>query len=361
MNFDLLKIKPCDTTFFRSGDRFSFDINKIITSKNTPYPSVFFGAIFTAILTENNQLRENFFNNYDHEKILNIGQIYLFNERTGKTYIKAPLDLFYKKNKDVFRGKFYTEDEQIYHSLSYEYILKSPEGASFKRADNVYIDLEDFNNIYSKNKTKGINIIKEDEIFSKINKIGIGIDKNYNTAEYGKLYKTEMTEFKNLKNKWSYIVEYYINEDYLKENYPDIIFNNLKSGYLKLGGENKISSYSKTINSEISNFNQKKELDITSGIYKLILTTESYFEENIAISLKNLGIEILGLSSSKPIYISGYDMKEKKNKKIFTGYSPGTVFLIRSTKFISYKIFSENFKKSKVNGFNNFFLIKESE
>lgn len=79
----LLKIKPCDNTFFGTGQPFNFDNNSFIESMVFPYPSVFFGAIFTAMLTENNDFRKIFFKNKrnDHEKILNIGKIYIYDER----------------------------------------------------------------------------------------------------------------------------------------------------------------------------------------------------------------------------------------------------------------------------------------
>ncbi|WP_053240645.1 hypothetical protein [Clostridium sp. DMHC 10] len=71
-------------------------MNNFIRSKNTPYPSVFFGAIFTSILSQNDEFRSEFFKKgkYDHEELLELHQVYLYNNTTEMAYISAPKDLF---------------------------------------------------------------------------------------------------------------------------------------------------------------------------------------------------------------------------------------------------------------------------
>ena len=68
---ELINIKPCNNTFFGDGHQFNFGISNFIRSKNTPFPSVFFGAIFTAILSKNDDFRYEFINRnkYDHEDV----------------------------------------------------------------------------------------------------------------------------------------------------------------------------------------------------------------------------------------------------------------------------------------------------
>ncbi len=104
--------------------------------------------------------------------------------------------------------------------------------------------------------------------------------------------------------------------------------------------------------------------NFNDNIYKIIFTSESYFLEKTDSFFKKNNITILGMSNSKPIYIGGYDMKDKRTKggairKMYKGYSPGTVFLIKSNKEIEIKTIYEFFKNGNKKGFNNCVILKE--
>ncbi|BDR81185.1 hypothetical protein N072000002_13650 [Clostridium tetani] len=367
MEFNLIKIKPCDNTFFGDGNQFDFDISRIMKSKNTPYPSVFFGAIFTAILTYNDDFRKSFFENlkYDHEDILEIGQVYLFNEKDNEIYIKAPMDLFMDFKGDIDFGKFKKEDNRL-NSLSYNYILINPKDKEYKRLRNMYINIKNIYDSYLKKQRLRIKLKSEDEIFIKNYKVGIGINKKTKNIEEGKLYKIEQTEFMN--NSWSYIVEYKIKKDYLKDSisYNEIEIKDLNKGYLKLGGENKACKFESIDNKEIKKFNLKKEQPLINKTYKIIFTSDAYFNDSINKVFKDLGIKILGLSNDKPIYIGGYDMQKKGSAKkgsvrtMYKGYSAGTVILARVTDDYNQDIdIYEVLKNNNVKGFNNLVIIQE--
>lgn len=356
MDFNLINIKPCDNTFFGDGNQFNFDISKIIKSKNTPHPSVFFGAIFTAILANNDEFRRAFFRkgNYDHEEILKIGQVYLFNEKDERVYIKAPMDLFVNLNGDIAFGKF-KKNNSDYNSLKYEYILESPVGKEYKRAVNMYINIKNIYDSYLKKQGISVELKDENQIFIKNNKIGIGIDKKSKNVKDGMLYKIQQTEFIN--NDWSYIVEYKIKENYLEDKYPEI--KKLESGYLKLGGENKACKFKTLSNKKIENFNFKKTDKFTSGVYKIIFTSETYFQEGLESFLESNQISILGISNDKPIYIGGYDMKGKGSiRKMYKGYLAGTVVLVKVIEDSNKNIY-ELLKNNNVKGFNNCLILKE--
>lgn len=358
MNFKLVNIKPCDNTFFGDGNQFNFDISKIIKSKNTPYPSVFFGAIFTAILANNDEFRKEFFRkeSYDHEKILNIGQVYLVNEEDKKVYIKAPIDLFINSKHEIAFGIF-EKNTSKYNCLKYEYFFQGPIDKDYKRVDNMYINIKNIYDSYSKRNSDEIELKNENKIFIKNNKIGIGIDKDSKNVEDGKLYKIQQTEF--LNNDWSYMVEYDINQDYLKDNYPKI--KDLESGYLKLGGENKVCKFKTIKNKKIEKFNLNKIDNFTSGVYKIIFTSETYFAKGIESFFESNHISVLGISNDKPIYIGGYDMKKGKGciRKMYKGYSAGTVVLVKVIEGIDMEKICELFKNENVKGFNRCVILKE--
>ncbi|MBS5825352.1 MAG: hypothetical protein KID00_16165, partial [Clostridium argentinense] len=105
---------------------------------------------------------------------------------------------------------------------------------------------------------------------------------------------------------------------------------------------------------------------------KVILTSDSYFIESGSVAdLFKDNIEILALVNDKPIYIGGFDVKEKKEKAMYKGYSAGTVLLLqnKSDEDINIKEYLNMKLTNKVenrfnklinlnNGFNQFVYVK---
>lgn len=337
----LLKIKPLDNTFFRKGDPFNKDINNHLESMDTPYKSTIFGAIFTALLTENDGFRQEFFDDKNKsyyreiKEILVIKNIFLYNG--FNLYIKAPLDLFIDEEKQVFnvkQGEFRKYD--FISNLPFKYLLENPDN-DYTRVDDYYISLNDFLKKYKKQKIFNIRLKHKDKIFIKNTKIGIGLDKESYTTTEGQLYSLAETEFCN--NKWSYIVEYEIDNEIecSVENHKSEI-NDLKSGYLKLGGENKVCKYTeidKDSLDKLREFNENKT-NLDTDLIKVLLLQEVYFKKNIReIFNENSSLKILGISNPKPIYIGGYDMQEKAAKTMYKGYPAGTIFLLEKNKSVN--------------------------
>lgn len=357
----LLNIKPCDNTFFGDGNQFKFGINNFIKSKNTPYPSTFFGAIFTAILSQNDSFRRIFFGEgkYDHEKILKLGQVYLYNNITAMAYIPAPKDLFVNsKGRKVFGDFIKLEKDTT--SISYEKILQSPKDSDYKMANNKYINIDDVYSLYSNRISNVIELLDENQIFVKNNKVGIKLDESTGSVEESMLYRMEQTEFlDDLKENrnWSYLVEYKICRDYLNRYYRGIEVDDLDSGYLKLGGESKVCRFKKMKDSRkyrcIENFNAKKKVKLNKGIYKVIFTSDAFFERDIDESFGS-EVKIIGIVNYKPIYIGGFDMKLKV-RKMYKGYAAGTVVLI--------KVLNQNAKLKieplNPKGFNKYIILEE--
>lgn len=360
----LLSLKPCDNTFFGDGKQFDFGMSDVITSKYTPYPSVFFGAIFTALLSQNNEFRKKFFElgNYDHEEILRINQVYLYNEKNKDKYLPAPKDLFMNSSGEVLFGKFEKLDIKSSSSCSFERVLMSPKNEDYKRVENKYINVYDIETSYAIKNSRDIELLDINDIFIKNNKIGIKIDKTTKSVEESMLYRSEQVEFLSEKSNnnshmdiWSYLVEYEI----LKNNYEGIKINDLDNGYLRLGGENKVCKFKRINSDSIKDFGGNKKL--SKGEYKIIFTSDAFFETNLKDILGE-NIMVLGIANDKPIYIGGYDMqKEKceKNKyrgvrKMYKGYAAGTVVLIDVLiDGVEVKLESNNPK-----GFNKFLILE---
>jgi CRISPR-associated protein Cmr3 len=326
----LVKIKPCDATFFGDGNNFIAGESNLVLSKFTPYPSVFFGAIFTSLLAHNEVFKNIFFmeNRNDHEKILKIGQVYLYNEKDDAAYIKAPKDIFIEQNGKYREARFINIDNKL-TSHPYKMALESLKQENCSKTEGDFIRLMDVYNFYRNGYYNGIGILNEKNIFVKSIKTGISINKKNNTVIDGNLYFIEQTEFVN--TSWSYIVEYYIDSDYLFNHYG-LSFNNVKDGFIKLGGESKVARIENIMNSEIVEFHESKNTVHIKRIMKIVFTSDVYFESSLSEIFKS-PINLIGLVNDKPIYIGGYDMKSASSKgsqvrKMYKGYSAGTIFLI---------------------------------
>lgn len=340
-----LKIKPCDTTFFRDGKPFDLFSNNFIYSKTVPYSSVFFGALFTSLLAKHDTFRKEFFqrNLNDHKEILKIENIFIMNDNND-IYIKAPLDLFVDNNKKdkTYIGEFEKYDV-IDSSMPFERILITPNNGKCERVSKYYIDIYDFMNYYKREKTEFITLINEANIFCKNVKNGIAIDNNSRMVEEGKLYYIEQNEFIN--NKWSFLIQCSVH----KKGYtiPDIPFI---SGYLKLGGENKAAEFSLVNSDEIEHLHEFCQLtpkdEYNKGdIIKAVLTKEWYSYKKLNADKDFIeGLKLVGMSNDAPEYIGGYDIKNKISKCMYRGYSVGTVLLFECQEYITGKDAMEKLK-----------------
>lgn len=329
---ELLKLTPCSNTFFRDGHNFDAGISNYLLSKNTPYPTVFFGAIFTTLLAENEKFREAFFseNRNDHEKILKIGQIYLYDQE--RIYVSAPKDIFVNDVGDFQFSKFRNINEQN-SSIQYDVILESLKMQGYTRADDYYIDILDLHGSYKKRQPESMRLLKSTDIFIKNTKIGIGLASGTKNVQESQLYKIQQTEFTN--NKWSYLIEYSIDEKYLEQNY-NMTLDKLDFGYLKLGGESKVCAYEEHENSDVHLFNNLKIGMGDDEFIKVILLSDTYFETTIDLVFSD-DIKLIGLVNDKPIYIGGFDMKSSKSSRgqargMYKGYSAGTIILLKINK-----------------------------
>lgn len=326
---NIIQIKPNDNLFLGSGKSFSKGENTWLGTRTVPYPSVFYGAICSIMLVQNEERRKKYIDNNeldsDPRKYLSLGNVYLYNEEDDEVYMSAPLDLYLDEDEEChyaiikkIKNNINCSEERMSHLFFYE-----TKGES-QRADNMFIKYRNFYNSYY-NTNKGIGIIKNSDIVTNSYKVGIERDKSY-VAREKHLYRIDLTEFK--KEKWSYLVEYNIKDSWWNEE-----IKNIKNGYLKLGGENKVCrfhTYDKIKKMMIySNlYNQKNEIEYI----KMILTSPCIFKENDYIpKLKN--IEVIASSIGKSYDIGGFDMVLKIPKPMSKVVPEGSVYVLKSKDF----------------------------
>lgn len=326
---NIIQMKPNDNLFLGSGKSFSKEENTWLNTRLIPYPSVFYGAICSIMLIQNEKRRKKYIDNEeldsDPREYLSLGNVYLYNEENNEIYMSAPLDLFLDEDERCHYGiikkienNINCSEEKMTHLFFNEI-----QGES-QRVDGMFIKYRNFCNSYY-NTSESIGIIKHSDIVTNFYKVGIERNKNY-VAREKHLYRIDLTEFK--KEKWSYLVEYNIRNSWWNGK-----FKKIKNSYLKLGGENKSCRF--------YNHKKIKELMIYSDKYnqinkteylKMVLTSPCIFKENGYIpKLKN--IEVIAASTGKPYDIGGFDMVLKTPKPMCRAVPEGSVYVLKSESF----------------------------
>lgn len=359
----LMKLKPSDNTFFRDGKVFKRGYNHLITSKNIPYLSVFFGALFSSFLAENPMVAKRFLSQKfkegdDRHKILTIGQIYLYHEGKKAVYIPAPKDLFLDMKGTSKFGEFKKYARGL-HSLPYDYILMPPKEGEVSRVRGEFINIKRIPVQYKNKSNVDLNLKNEKAIFKKNYKVGIGSDYHSRMVKEDLLYRIEQTEFES--NEWSFILEYELDSEYIKFQYGTDV-KEPDQGYLKLGGENKPCKYQRVSNRHIEEFQHFKAKSISNSMeaqtLKIVFTTDVYFKDSER-SKSFFQNRVIGMSNEKPVYIGGFDMN-KGVKPMFKGYGAGTVFLVKNEKEMSLEEeLNDLIGASRLEGFGQYFILEE--
>lgn len=364
----ILQIKPNDNLFLGEGKSFNKGESTWLSTKFIPYPSVFYGAICSLLLSLNEVRRKSYIKNTygqdekfdsksDPRKYLTIGNMYLYNAKDKHYYIPAPLDIFYKKDNTKFIqiGKLIKIDDNIKTSMEMKYLFNSPK--SSERCDGMFISLNTFYSSYYEGEND-IDILNLNSITTNSYKVGIQRNENY-TARDEHLYRLDLTEFLEDKyNDWSYVVEYELNklddESWWKDGK-----DHLHKGYLKLGGEGKVCKYfSRNIDTEhYLSIEDRSNYDYI----KLVLMSPLVIKDN-SIALKD--IEIIAASTGKPYSIGGFDLHLNRPKPMFNAFPEGSVFVldIRKLEDKTIKRVEEHIKKQELfknqdSGFGKFRIV----
>ncbi|MFC0904290.1 type III-B CRISPR module-associated Cmr3 family protein [Clostridium sp. MT-14] len=340
------KIKPSDTMFFRSGSIFKKRFGNYIESLDIPYPSVFYGAIFSMLLRQKKfkyilEYIKNKSGNIPEEleKVFKIDGIYLYDEVKKRMFIKAPLDLF--ENKFGTALGIY-KDNHFYSPIS--------DISKYERADGKFIGLDDLINSYYKGFINKIQLYSRDYFFTTYIKTGIEMDRGIGSAKNNFMYRVNMVEFAD--KRFSYIVKCRIDP----ENIP------FENDILKLGGESKIASVvftDKSINVLDDLENYFNRITIFNNKIKVILTSLMIIDGQDNKEKKdNILIRITG----RPDYIGGFDMASGEQKTINKAIPAGSVLILENDCFKGKKIGEIYNKfildvKEKFKGFGNVIIM----
>ncbi len=307
-----IKIQALDTLFFRDGKPFSMGEETTIETKLIPFPSVFWGAIFTRLLVDEKVKKA------DIEK-LSIGRIFLYDEKNHRFLLPAPADLFTDKENNIYTERYQEiKEEVVSNNISTKYIVMPQKDV--KRIENSFIDVYSFVP-YMKQFDNDIAVFKIDEILTTETKIGIKRDNSTNTNEDGNLYRIPMLRF---NEGWSYLVEYELEGDLKLE----------KNGILKLGGEGKTVNFTEykdailKITQEV--FVEKDEFFKIYASSPLILNSFDFISWTKLFNSHLKNWELVSVCNSAPLSIGGWDLKERKPKKMKKALPAGSVFVFKN-------------------------------
>jgi len=308
-----LKIKPKSSLFLGSGKPFNMGEDDWTDSFALPTPSMMFGAIFSILFKKYPDIREKVLD--DKQTIeptcyLETGTIYLYHEKNGTVLLPAPLDLFIEEDSNRVVEESYNDNVITSKELEKFELITPDSQKSAKRVDNYFIDI-----YYLQNR----NILNKLHSFSDfaVNdaKVGIAINKRTRTVDEGKLYRIDLTQ---LKSDWSFVVEYQTTkQDFTLE----------ECGLFTLGGEQKLASF-EHIKEPISITNHKQRVNISNETeFQIYFSTPAIFKKGWIFDT-NEHFEIVSASTGKPISIGGFDMKTKKQKKMYRAVPAGSVYLV---------------------------------
>lgn len=361
----ILQIKPKDNLFLGGGKNFNKGESTWLSTRFVPYPSVFYGAICSLMLSLNDKRRndyitnckqENSFNNiYDPRKYLTIGNVYLYNDKDKHYYIPAPLDVFYKNNNidRNYISKIVKVEGSVKTSAKMRYLFSSPQNST--RCDGMFISLNTFYSSYYYGEND-IDILNLNDITTNAYKVGIQRNENY-TARDEHLYRVDLTEFKDdYNNSWSYVVEYELNTQEGQTWWEDGR-DHLNKGCLKLGGESKVCKY---LSRDIFDYLFPQD-DCDYKYVKLVLMSPLIIkDENVRLK----DIDVIAASTGKSYNIGGFDLQLNTPKPMFKAFPEGSVFVldIRKLKNMTIKEIEEYISRQEIfvsqsSGFGKFRIV----
>ncbi len=311
----IIEIDPLDTLLFRDGKPFSMGEEDWADGIFPPFPSVIYGALRTAYFASHiEKIGKANTGKDDPTNDLRIRGIYL--KHGEDIYVPLPLDCVREKGGEEDKA-FVLQMAKINGNVSCncptEYILKDNKEVENIEGGILRISvLED----YLQNETDSKFSIK---MFSDLllteSKIGIGRNNQTHSSDESRLYRVGMIRLNNIK----ILVDFDGLDDFPSE------------GVLKLGGENKAAAHQKS-DEDVS----VCEPEIKGDKFKLYLLTPAFFKKGwipdwlddkaFNGTYKGIKLRLLTASIGKYISIGGFDMKERKPKRMRKAVPAGSVY-----------------------------------
>ena len=324
-----LRIDALDTLFFRDGKPFTGGEDVWATMQFPPLPSVVHGALRTAYFAAHPTELDKAKTQDDPTAPLNITTIAL--ESNDKLLFPIPLDCVKEKgSNDTFA-----------FALS---IVNSPQMSNCRMAtmfghdrDDVLENVEHglFTSETLSNYLNGQEYVSYEKLSDYMvtePKTGIGRTNETHVAQDGMLYRVEMRRLQG-KDAPHLSVSLFVECEGIPLDYP--IHDT--TGLLRLGGEGKAATYAK------SAAKLPSKPTVTGNRFKLYFATPAIFRHGwrpdwlkpvvinnttiFAGACNNIELRLVTAIIGKPIFVGGFDMKEKRPKPMRKAVPAGSVYV----------------------------------
>lgn len=329
-------IEPNDVLMFRDGKPFSGGDDHYARGIFPPFPSTFYGAIRSKILSEIYPQYESYKEGKIPEEVKKEigtpsvhGSLYV-NSFLIARRINGIVHPVFPVPKDIVNIKGREEDR---------FILKPEERLSDRIKSNFPFSsltplwikserpMEDINGFLSMEMMNKYlhedvpdDIIKVDEIYQKDERVGIGKDRVRKTAATGLLYSVE---YLRLKEDVGFLIE--LNG---AKSLP-------KEGLLRLGGDHRSAFYRET-SFAMPDMEMVKQKIKDSKRFKVILLTPAIFNNGWIPDwldnksgegeIKGIFLRLVSSVIGKPVHVGGFDLVNRRPKEMKKAVPPGSVY-----------------------------------
>ncbi|WP_373553992.1 type III-B CRISPR module-associated protein Cmr3 [Haliscomenobacter sp.] len=306
-----IAIQATDTLFFRDGRPFSMGEDSFAQGIFPPPPSVLFGVLRSVYLAKG--LEDDSGLEILITDSLNLKFRFMAMQAGTDVFFPLPKDLVVVKDRDRLKlHPLLLSDAPQFSNTQTPKLLT----ANFEDKIDDDVFLTDLLSLERYLSGKVVNVVprKLTDFTCPETKIGIGRDKNRNTAEDGKLFRLQATRpaNKNLQH-----LQFLISFEGLQLP-EDALFT--------MGAERRVAFYRKGegLNLECPN--------LKSEIFKIYLATPAIFKQGWRPEtlLDTYGLELLTAALDRPIHIGGWDMDEKRPKPMLQCVPAGSVYYVKA-------------------------------
>jgi len=324
-----VRIEPLDTLFFRDGKPFSQGEETWADGYLLPPPSVIYGALRTAIATQNGISFEDV-----EEKLglQNFEILSIYIRMGDQLVLPLPMDLveYDGKEKNIQHAekeaKRYAVKPLVPSPVSNltfsvqknkaKYLLISPKGEKVENIEHGAILATELNK-YLVGNLEQTEALKLTDYVQNEPKVGIGREDLTRFAEEGNLYRVDMKRGEDLQ----------IGVAFKLTAYQHL------SPVVQLGGERKLALISST---RIPFSVAKQAIDFTGKRFKIYFATPAILK-NGEPDLSRLGISatLVAACVGKSLSIGGFDMKNNRAKPMYRVVPAGSVFYYEAESDVS--------------------------
>jgi len=309
-----ISIQASDTLFFRDGRPFSMGDDSFAQGIFPPPPSVLYGALRSAYISEKiSNGGAKLTQLISESDNLNFDFI-AFDDDMGSRYFPMPKDLIVPINqkKDYLAQTLQLIDSPKYSNSELPQTLIS--SYSGKTVESPHLMDTLTVEKYLNGETHSLHIKKLSDFVLEEYKIGIGRDRDTRTASEGKLFRIQANRLTNTKGQKLYFILGY-NSMELSEK-----------GWLTLGGERRIAYFEKVDNIEL------KLPKLNEPRFKIYISTPAVFNQGWlpGTLLKKYNLKLITAAIDRPMHVGGWDIEKRQPKPMLQCVPAGSVFYVEA-------------------------------